>query len=107
VGAVVLHIQTVGLHIDGAVGILITDHVHMALQDHRSMILHAAGTFLEKDNVVVFILNIADIMLLGKGHQIIGDLLGVAGAMGNGAEFFKIAKYVCRFQTCQLYSIHN
>ena len=105
--AIMGHIQTFGSHINGAIGILLADHIHMALQDHRLMVLHAAGAVLKDDHIVQIILNITQTMLLCKADQIVTDHLGVAGAVGNGADFFKISKYRSRLKTCQFNRIHS
>ena len=107
IGAVMGHIQALSLHIDGAIRILVTDHVHVALQDHRGMILVAAGTFLIEDHIIQFILLVTDAVFLRKRHQIVADGLGIAGTMGIRAEFFKESKNGCRLQTGQLNSIHS
>ena len=107
IAAIVRHIQALGLQIDGTVLILFANHVHMALDNHRGMILHAAGAFLEHNHVVQLILHIPDSMLLGKGHQIVADGLGIARSVRDGTDFLKISKYCRRLQTCQFHSLHN
>ena len=57
--AVMGHIQTLHSHINGAGCILFADHIHMTLEDHGRMVPIAAGTFLENDDVIHFILNIS------------------------------------------------
>ena len=105
--AVMGDIQALSIHIDGAIHILFTDHIHMTLDDHRGMILHAAGTGDENDDIVQRILDIFQALLLRKVHQVVADDLGIARAMGHGANFFKITKDRSRFQTCQFHSIHG
>ena len=106
IAAIVGHIQTVGIHIDGAILILLADHVHMALNNDRLMVLQAAGALLEHDHIIQFILEIPDAVLLGKGHQIIGDQFGIPGTVGDGTDLFKISKNRRRLQTCQLVRDH-
>ena len=101
------HIQPLIVHIDGTISILLTDHIHMALQDHGCMILHTAGALLKEDHIIQFVLNIADPMLYGKGNQIIADHLRVTRSMRNGTDFFKVTKNRSRLQTCQLNCVHN
>ena len=105
--AIMGDVQTVHIHIQRAVCILFANHVHMALEDHRGMAFHAAGTFTEENDVIIFILNILQVMLLRKGNQIIRDHLGVLGSVGDGTDFFKIAEYGCRLKASQLDSIHS
>ena len=78
----------------------------MALDDHRFVILEARGCIAKEDDIVEFILDVAQVVGLGKGHQVIGDHPGVIRAMGNGANFFKIAEYSLRLQTCKSSGIH-
>ena len=105
-GAVVGHVQALRRHINGAGGLLLADHIDMALQNHRGMILHAAGARGKEDNIVHFVLNIAKVMRLRKSNQIVGELLCVPGAVGNGADFFEIAKHCRRHQARQLFCFH-
>ena len=71
------NIQALSGHVNVAVGILLTDHIHMALKHYRQMVLHTAGTIGKKDDVVRFILNIFKAMFLRKRHQIIGNHFGI------------------------------
>ena len=71
------------------------------------MILIAGSGITKQDDVIIFVLNISQIVLFGKVHQIIRDHLGIPGAMGNGANLFKITEYGCRFQTCKSLGFHN
>ena len=70
------------------------------------MVLHTAGAFAEEDHIVQLVLNITDIMLPGKLHQIIRDHFGIAGTVGHAAEFFKITKYRGRLQAGQFLCFH-
>ena len=79
----------------------------MTLDDHRLMILIAAGTLLKHNHIIQFILHITDAMLLGERNQIITDHLGVAGAMRNGTQLLKIAKYRRRLKARKLDRIHR
>ena len=92
-------VQTIGIHVDRAVSILLADHIHVALQDHGKMILHTAGSLSKEDDVVGFILNIAKSLLLGKGDNVVADGLGVMGAVGNGTKLLKIFKYSAGLQS--------
>ena len=56
---VVSHIQTFCRHIQCAGRLLLADHVHMALQDHRGMVLHTAGAILKNDYIIRLVLNIS------------------------------------------------
>ena len=105
--AVMGHIQTLYSHVYGAGSILLADHIHVTLQDHRFVVFHTACAVLEDDHVIQLVLNVAQTMFLGKADQIVTDHFGVAGAMGNRADLFKISKYRSRFKTCQFYSIHS
>ena len=103
---VVVDIQTLGCHVDGAVGILLADHVHMALDDHRLVVFVAGGGIAEEQYIVQIILDIAQVIFLGKVHQVVGNSLGIVRAMGNGTNLFKIAKHSLRLQSCQFSRIH-
>ena len=81
--------------------------IDMALQNHRSMILIAASAFLIHDYIIQFVLLVADTLLFREGYQIVADGLCVPGAVRNGADLFKIAKYTGRFQPCKFYGIHS
>ena len=85
------HIQSFGLHINGAVCILLAYHIHMPLEHHRGMILIPGRPLLEQQHIVERILNIGNPLFLGKGYQIVADGLGIAGAVGNGTQGLKIA----------------
>ena len=104
--AIMGNVQSIHSHIKRAGSILLTDHIDMALQDHRLMVLIAAGTLLENNHIVYFVLNIAQSTRFRKIDQIIADSLGIAGAMGNGANLFEISKHRSRLQACEFNSIH-
>ena len=106
IAAIVGDIQALGGHIDGAVGILLADHVHVALDDDGIVILVAAGAILENDHIVGLVLAVAQAVLLGVVHQIVADGLGVAGAMGNGADLLEIFKDSGRLQARQFHFVH-
>ena len=101
------HIQALLGHVDGTVGILFADHVHVSLQNHRLVVFHAAGAVCKQDHIVQGILHIAQVVFPGKGHQIVADLLGVAGTMGHGADLLKIAKHCLRLQPGQFFGFHT
>ena len=90
------NIQSLSLHIDGAICIFFANHVHMSLKNHRGMILHATSSGPKQNHVVAVILNIAQIMFLGKSNQVITDHFRISGAVGNPTDFFKICKYIGR-----------
>ena len=104
---IVGHIQPILSHVQRTVGILFTDHIHMALEDYRGMILQAAGALLKEDHIVGFVLNIADSIFLGEGNQIIRDPLGIPGTVGNGTDFFKIAENGSRLKARKLNGFHS
>ena len=103
---VVAQLQALYLHIDGAVRVLFAHHIHVSLQNHGGVILHAAGARAEQNHIILLILLIPKAVLLRKGHQVVGNLLGIPGAVGNGADRFKIIKDRGRLQTCQLFGFH-
>ena len=74
--------------------------------DERIVILVAAGTVLENDDVVGLVLAVAQAVLLSKVHQVIADGLCIAGAMGNGADLLEIFKDSGRLQARQFHFIH-
>ena len=104
--AVMGNVQTVSLEIDGALRVLLADHVHVALDDNGLVVLIALGGRSEEDDVVQLVLDIADALLFGKGDQIIGDDLGVAGAVGHGAQLLEIAEDGCGLQARQTKGLH-
>ena len=105
--AVMSQIQAVSLHIDGAIGIFFADHIHMALNDDRLVVLHTAGAGNENNHVVQLVLNVTQALLLSKVDQIIADDLGVAGAVRHGADLLKVAQYISRLQARQFNDIHS
>ena len=48
-------------------------------------------------HIVHVILHVVKVVVFGEFYQIITDLLGISGAVGNGADFFKIVEYLFRF----------
>ena len=82
-------------------GILFTDHIQMALEDHRGMVLIAGGAVLINDHVVVFVLHAAQAVLLGKPDAVVGNALGIPGTVGNGAELLKIMQRLGGLQAFQ------
>ena len=106
IAAIVLHIQAFLLHINGAVRILLADHVHMTLEHHRLVVFIAGCSIAKEDHIVKLILDIAQVVFLCKGNQIVGNGLGVIRAMGNGTDFFKITEYSLRLQTRKFSRIH-
>ena len=59
-------------------GEFLTYHIHVSLEHHRRMILHAAASRLPDDNVKRLILIYLEISLCGKLYQIITDSFLVA-----------------------------
>ena len=104
--SVVINVQALGVHIDEAVRILFADHVQMALKDHGGVVFHTAGARAIEDHVIHIILHVGNAMLLGKLHHVVRDHFCIPGAMGDGTNFFKIAKYRGRLQTSQLLCFH-
>ena len=78
----------------------------MALDDDRLVVLVALGGVTKEDDVVQLILDIPDPLLLCKGHKVIRDDLGVAGAVGHGAELFEIAEDDRGLQARQTNRLH-
>ena len=105
--AVVGHIQSLGGHVNGAVRILLADHVQMALEDHGGVVFQAAGAGAIDNHIVHFILNVPQAMGFGKVHHIIRHGLCIPGAMGNGTDFLKIAENGPGLQTRQFLRFHN
>ena len=93
--------QAVFGKVDITVGILFTDHIQMALEDHRGMVLIAGGAVLINDHVVMFVLHIAQTVLLGKPDTVVGNALCVPGTVGNGAELLKIMQRLGGLQAFQ------
>ena len=90
--AVMGQIQAIGFKMDGAIRLLLTDHVHVALDDHRGVILVPGRAALEQDHIVGLILDIAQAVFLGEAHQVVRNGFGVPGAMGDGANLLKITE---------------
>ena len=105
--AVMGHIQALPVHVNGAVLVLLADHIHMALEHHGRMVLQTAGAFLEEDHIVALVLDITQTLLPGKGNKIVRNQLGVPGSVRDGTELFKISKYSGRLQTRQAFSDHK
>ena len=82
----------------GTVWKLLTDHIHMSLQDHHRSILISAGSLLKYNHIPAFILNITKSMLLGKIRKIITDPLRIPRTMGDFCNLLKIMKNSFRFQ---------
>ena len=91
-------VQTFLVHILGAVMLLLTHHVQVALEDDGGGILIAGSGLFDDDDVIVLVLVVLQTALLGEGHTVIADGLGVPGAVGNGAQIFKEAEYALGFQ---------
>lgn len=72
-------------HIHGAVRVLLADHVHVALEQHRGVVLIAGGSRLEPENVPHRVLDDTNAVAFGKFFQIIADGFDIPGAMRNGA----------------------
>lgn len=100
-------VQPVLFHVQRAVHILFTHHVHMTLQNHGGMRFHAAGAVSKENHIVCPILNVPQAMLFGKIYQIIGYFLRIPGTMGDGANFLKIMKNSSRFQPRQSLRFHT
>ena len=100
-------IQSLGSHVQLAVRVLIADHIHVSLKNHRCMVFHTTGAISKQNHIVYFILNVLQALLFGKRDQIVTDHFGIPGAMGNRAQLFKITKYGLGLQPGQLYCFHN
>ena len=86
-------VQSVFLEIMLYIRTFLAYHIHMTLKDHSRCILISGSCRFVDDNVIQFILYIIKSMILRKIHQIITDLLCIAGTMRNLTDFFKIIKY--------------
>lgn len=91
-------VQPLAGHVLRAVRRGLADHVHMPLQDDRGggFIPRRAGR--EDDDVVVRVLNAAQIVRRGEAYKIITDGFRVAGAVRDGAQLLKIGKHGLRLQ---------
>ena len=92
-----LEFQTVGIHIDRAVLFFHSNHVNMSLQHDRGGSFIAGCSRLKDNDIVGSIFDIFQFMCFGKCSQIITDRIGMTGAMWDGADFFKIMKYILWF----------
>ena len=91
-------VQPLAGHVLRAVRRGLADHVHMPLQDDRGggFIPRRAGR--EDDDVVVRVLNAAQMMFGRKENEMIADFFRVAGAVRDGAQLLKIGKHGLRLQ---------
>ena len=105
--AVMHNNQSVHSHIQRAVGVLFTDHIHMTLENHRRMVFHALAGLSEEDHIVVLVLDVLQIILLCKLHQIVGDHLGIPGAVRDSTDLLKITEYSGRLQARQSLGFHS
>ena len=101
IGAVLTQTQAVGGKVDVAAGVLFANHVQMALQNDRRVILITGRAVFVDDNVVVRVLHILQAVRLRKADTVVGDALGVARAVRNGAQLFKIVQRRLRAQMFQ------
>ena len=79
----------------------------MALQNYRIVFFISFRAILEDDHIVVFVLDIAKIMFLGKRNQKITDLFGIARALRNGAKLLKIIENRLRFEAGKFTHTHK
>ena len=66
-----------------APGLLHTDHIQMALQNHRGRILTAFGCFFHNHHIKSLVLPCFQPMRPGKLHAVTADSLCIAGSVGN------------------------
>ena len=79
----------------------LADHVHVPLQDDRRGGLIARRSGAEDDDVVVFILNVAQAARGGKAHEIVADRFCVSRAVRDGAQLLKLRKDGLRLKLFQ------
>ena len=91
-------VQALLCHVLGAVLGLHADHVDVPLEDDGGRVLAAGAGVLPDDHVVHLVLPPAKAQFLGKAHAQVADLLGVAAAVGHGAQLFKVLEYRFRLQ---------
>ena len=58
IAAVMGQVQALNGHVQGHIGVLFADHIHVALEDYGLMVFHAAGALPEENDVAHFVLNI-------------------------------------------------
>ena len=88
-------------HVLCAVRSGLADHVHVPLQDDRRGGLIAGRAGAEDDDVVVFILNVAQAACGGKAHEIVADRFRVSRAVRDGAQLLKVRKDGLRLKLFQ------
>ena len=88
-------------HVLGAARSQVTDHVHVALEDHRGDLLIAGGGLLDDDDIVHGVLVVFQVMGKGEIGQVLADGLGVPRAVGDGGDLLKIGKDLLGFQMFQ------
>ena len=91
-------VQPFAGHVLCAVRRGLADHVHMSLQDDRGggFIPRRAGG--KDDDIVVRVLNAAQMMRGREADEKVADCFRVAGAVRDGAQLFKIGKHGLRLQ---------
>ena len=99
--AVDLQVQAFLLHIFRDAGILLADHVHMALQNDRLLVLIAFGSLFDDDHVVQFVLIDLKSAVLCKFHQVIADCLLMIGRSRDLCQILEKMKYGFRFNIFQ------
>ena len=98
--------QGVLAEVDGALLGLLRHHIHVTLEDHRGVMLIAGGAVLVDDHVMDLVLHAAQAVLPGKAHQVVADLFGIPGAVGNLADFLKVIQCPFRLQARQNSFLH-
>ena len=91
-------VQPFAGHVLCAVRRGLADHVHMSLQDDRGggFIPRRAGG--KDDDIVVRVLNAAQMMRGREADEKVADFFRVAGAVRDGAQLLKIGKHGLRLQ---------
>ena len=101
VGSVGLQPQALPLHIQVTVLLPVADHIQVPLENHRRNLLIARRSSLDNDHIFRLILPHRQVPRPGKGNTIIADGAGIAGPVGDGADFFKIVQHFLRLHLTQ------
>ena len=99
--AIGLKAQTLFFHIQIAVRCFLAHHIQMSLQNDRLGVFHARRRRCKYNDVVVFVLYIAQTALFCEFHTEIANRLCVARAVRNCTQLLKNCKHTFRLQLIQ------
>ena len=101
-----IQIQRVFQKIVADAAVLHADHIQVALEHHRRMVLISRRAILPDDDIAHRVLTVPQAPAACKFCRPCAGGGGVAGAVGNTAQLFKKGKHALRFQTGQYVLLH-